>query len=84
MGRGSHGQTRRGGGRTVHTKPDQRSPGDGGTTPRGGPKPGKLKIDIGVVAALGVAVGGITAALGVLLQAFFGLGVWMRPASWPW
>jgi hypothetical protein len=35
------------------------------------------KFDIGVVAALGVAVGGITAALGALLQAFFGLGFWM-------
>lgn len=35
------------------------------------------KIDIGVVAALGVAVGGITAALGALLQTFFGLGMWM-------
>ncbi|GMU59542.1 MAG: hypothetical protein AMXMBFR34_13050 [Myxococcaceae bacterium] len=35
------------------------------------------KLDIGVVAALGVAVGGITAALGALLQAFFGLGLWM-------
>ena len=35
------------------------------------------KLDIGVVAALGVAVGGITAALGVLLQAFLGLGLWM-------
>ncbi len=35
------------------------------------------KIDIGTVAALGVAVGGITAALGVLMQAFLGLGVWM-------
>lgn len=35
------------------------------------------KLDIGIVAALGVAVGGITAALGVLLQAFFGLGFWM-------
>jgi hypothetical protein len=37
-------------------------------------KPG---FDVGVVAALGVAVGGITAALGALLQAFFGLGMWM-------
>ena len=37
----------------------------------------KPKIDVGVVAALGVAVGGITAALGALLQAFFGLGIWM-------
>ncbi|HTR01255.1 MAG TPA: hypothetical protein VMH83_14745, partial [Candidatus Acidoferrum sp.] len=35
------------------------------------------KIDVGVVAALGVAVGGITAALGAMLQAFFGLGIWM-------
>jgi len=35
------------------------------------------KLDIGVVAALGVAVGGVTAALGALLQAFFGLGLWM-------
>jgi len=35
------------------------------------------KLDIGVVAALGVAVGGITAALGVFLQAFLGLGLWM-------
>jgi hypothetical protein len=35
------------------------------------------KIDVGVVAALGVAVGGITAALGALLQTFFGLGIWM-------
>lgn len=35
------------------------------------------KLDIGVVAALGVAVGGITAALGAILDAFFGLGMWM-------
>jgi hypothetical protein len=35
------------------------------------------KLDIGIVAALGVAVGGITAALGALLQTFFGLGLWM-------
>lgn len=35
------------------------------------------KIDIGTVAALGVAVGGLTAALGVLMQAFLGLGIWM-------
>ncbi len=36
------------------------------------------KLDVGVVAALGVAVGGITAALGMLLEAFFGLG-WLMP-----
>lgn len=39
--------------------------------------PPPKKLDIGIVAALGVAVGGITAAIGVLLQAFLGLGVWM-------
>jgi hypothetical protein len=39
--------------------------------------PAKPKFDVGVVAALGVAVGGITAALGMLLQSFFGLGLWM-------
>jgi hypothetical protein len=38
---------------------------------------GPKKLDIGVVAALGVAVGGITAALGMFLTAFFGLGLWM-------
>lgn len=35
------------------------------------------KIDIGTVAALGVAIGGITAALGAILEAVFGLGYWM-------
>lgn len=35
------------------------------------------KLDVGVVAAVGVAVGGITAAFGALLSAFFGLGFWM-------
>ncbi len=44
-----------------------------GKLPPAAPK----KLDIGVVAALGVAVGGITAALGVFLQAFLGLGIWM-------
>jgi hypothetical protein len=39
--------------------------------------PAPRKLDIGVVAALGVAVGGITAAFGALLQAFFGLGYFM-------
>ncbi len=38
------------------------------------------KLDIGVVAALGVAVGGITAAFGVLMQALFGLGIWLPVA----
>jgi hypothetical protein len=35
------------------------------------------KLDIGVVAALGVAVGGLSAAFGAMMQAFFGLGLWM-------
>lgn len=39
--------------------------------------PAPKKFDVGTVAALGVAVGGITAAFGACLQAFFGLGVWM-------
>lgn len=34
-------------------------------------------MDIGILAAIGVAVGGVTAAFGALLQAFFGLGIWM-------
>jgi hypothetical protein len=37
----------------------------------------KPKFDVGMIAALGVAVGGITAAMGALLQVFFGLGFWM-------
>ncbi len=37
------------------------------------PPPAPKKLDIGVVAALGVAVGGIAAAVGALLQALFGL-----------
>lgn len=39
--------------------------------------PAKPKIDIGTVAALGVAVGGITTALGLVLKEFFGLGVYV-------
>lgn len=41
------------------------------------PTPPQTRFDVGTVAALGVAVGGITAALGALLSAFFGLGIWM-------
>ena len=37
----------------------------------------KPKIDVGTVAALGVAVGGITGAFAVLVGAFFGLGFYM-------
>jgi hypothetical protein len=42
-----------------------------------GAEPKKSKFDVGVVAALGVAVGGITAALTGLLDSFFGLGPWI-------
>lgn len=45
--------------------------------PAAAPAAPKKPLDIGIVAAIGVAVGGITAALGALLQAFFGLGIWM-------
>ncbi len=37
----------------------------------------KPKFDIGMVAALGVAVGGISTALAGLLAGFFGLGPWI-------
>ena len=40
-------------------------------------KPADKKIDIGTVAALGVAVGGITTAFGMVLEAIFGLGYWL-------
>ncbi len=43
----------------------------------GKPPERKPKFDVGVVAALGVAVGGITAALGMVMESFFGLGIWM-------
>jgi hypothetical protein len=35
------------------------------------------KVDIGTLAAIGVAVGGITAAMGAMFGALFGLGLWM-------
>ncbi len=46
-------------------------------TGKADPAKPKKPLDVGVVAALGVAVGGITAALSGLLQSFFGLGFWM-------
>jgi hypothetical protein len=41
------------------------------------PPPSGKKLDIGVVAAIGVAVGGIATAVSALLSSFFGLGLWM-------
>lgn len=40
-------------------------------------KPEPAKIDVGTVAAIGVAIGGIGAMVTGLLSAFFGLGAWM-------
>jgi len=39
--------------------------------------PPPMKFDVGTIAALGVAIGGITAAIGAILGAIFGLGMWM-------
>jgi hypothetical protein len=41
------------------------------------PKPPTKGIDIGTVAAIGVAVGGIATFLSSILATFFGLGMWM-------
>lgn len=40
-------------------------------------KPEPKKVDVGTVAAIGVAVGGIGAMVAGILTAFFGLGLWM-------
>jgi hypothetical protein len=56
----------------AHATKGLESTATGGEDEKEGPK-----IDIGTVAALGVAVGGITAALGALFAALFGLGLWM-------
>ena len=37
----------------------------------------KKKIDVGTIAALGVAVGGVTTAFGMFLEFVFGLGIWL-------
>jgi hypothetical protein len=48
-----------------------------GDAAKTGAAPPKPKFDIGMVAALGVAVGGISTALAGLLAGFFGLGPWI-------
>lgn len=40
-------------------------------------QPSPPKMDLGTLAAIGVGVGGLTAALSLFLGAFLGLGVWM-------
>nr|HEX4315178.1 hypothetical protein [Kofleriaceae bacterium] len=41
------------------------------------PEPPKAKIDLGTVAAIGVAIGGIGTLVGALLGTLFGLGMWL-------
>ena len=41
------------------------------------PEPPKAKIDLGTVAAIGVAIGGIGTLVGALLGTLFGLGSWL-------
>jgi hypothetical protein len=45
--------------------------------PAPGEKPAAKKIDIGTVAAIGVAIGGIGTLVGALLATMFGLGKWL-------
>jgi hypothetical protein len=47
------------------------------TRPEAVPHPGSQKIDVGTVAAIGVAVGGLGALVTGVLSTFFGLGLWM-------
>lgn len=53
------------------------SAADAPPAPAAAPTPPEKRFDVGTIAALGVAVGGITAALGGMLGAFLGLGMWM-------
>ncbi|MGI5861472.1 MAG: hypothetical protein ACOX6T_05375 [Myxococcales bacterium] len=39
--------------------------------------PPRKKLDLGAIALIGVAISGAAAAIGGLLEAFFGLGIWM-------
>ncbi len=41
------------------------------------PSAPKSRFDVGTIAALGVAIGGISATLGYVINAFFGLGPWV-------
>jgi hypothetical protein len=41
------------------------------------PPVAEKKIDLGTVAAIGVAIGGVSALFGALLSVLFGLGVWL-------
>ncbi len=48
-----------------------------GDAAKTGTAPPKPKFDIGIVAALGVAVGGLSTALAGIMGGFFGLGPWI-------
>lgn len=61
----------------AHGRLTESATGVGEAAVAGKPPEAKAKFDVGVVAAIGVAVGGLVAALGAILQAFFGLGLWM-------
>lgn len=61
----------------AHNRLTESATGVGEAAAAGKPPEAKPKFDVGVVAAIGVAVGGLVAALGAILQAFFGLGLWM-------
>ncbi len=41
------------------------------------PSPGSKKIELGTIALIGTAIGGISALVGGFLQALFGLGFWL-------
>ena len=51
--------------------------GTAGTAVPPPPKPEVKKIDLGTVAAIGVAIGGVGTLVGALLATMFGLGKWL-------
>ncbi len=66
---------------TVDKKPDEKKPDDkakdGAEAPAAAAKAPEKGIDIGTVAAIGVAVGGIATFFSSILATFLGLGMWM-------
>ena len=48
-----------------------------GSPPQAAESDKKKKLDVGTVAALGVAVGGVTTAFGMFLEFVFGMGIWL-------
>jgi hypothetical protein len=62
---------------TAVTTADKEDPAAAKAPPPEKKKDEEKKIDVGTVAAIGVAVGGIGAMFTGILAAFFGLGLWM-------